>query len=92
MNLTSLTIAQAAGLIARRELSPIELTQAHLERIQELDGRLNCFITLTLELALERARQAEAEAKRGENRGPLHGIPLALKDLYDTRGVRTTAG
>jgi aspartyl-tRNA(Asn)/glutamyl-tRNA(Gln) amidotransferase subunit A len=79
-------------LIARGELSPVELTQACLERIQRLDGQINAFITLTPELALEQARQAEAELARGELRGPLHGIPLALKDLYHTRLIRTTAG
>jgi aspartyl-tRNA(Asn)/glutamyl-tRNA(Gln) amidotransferase subunit A len=92
MNLTFLTLADAAGRLARRELSPVELAEACLERIDRLDGRLNCFITLTAEAALDRARQAEAEIRRGDLLGPLHGIPLALKDLYETAGVRTTAG
>ena len=92
VELTYLSIAQAAERIARGELSPVELTQAHLDRIARLDEHLNCFITLTPELALERARQAETEIQGGGWRGPLHGIPLALKDLYETAGVRTTAG
>jgi len=92
MDLTSLTITEAAGLLARREVSPVELTQAYLVRIERVDRALNCFITLTPELALQSARQAEAEIRGGDYRGTLHGIPLALKDLYETRGVRTTAG
>jgi aspartyl-tRNA(Asn)/glutamyl-tRNA(Gln) amidotransferase subunit A len=91
-NLTNLTIADAAVLIQRRELSPVELAQAHLERIEALEPRLNSFITVTADLALAQAAAAEEEIGRGLYRGPLHGIALALKDLYDTRGVRTTAG
>ncbi|HLE14795.1 MAG TPA: amidase [Anaerolineales bacterium] len=92
MDLTDLTLAGAAGLLAGGEISPVELAQAHLERIAALEGRLNCFITVSSELALEQARQAEAEIGQGEYRGALHGLPLALKDLYDVEGVRTTAG
>ncbi len=92
MDFSWLTIHEAARRIAAGELSPVELTQACLERIQRLDSQLNTFITLTPELALEQARQAEAELAAGKRRGPLHGIPLALKDLYETRGIRTTAG
>jgi len=92
MALTSLTIHAAANLLKDREISPVELTQAHLERIQLLDQRLNSFITLTPEIALEQARQAEVEILAGGYKGPLHGIPLALKDLYETQGIRTTAG
>jgi aspartyl-tRNA(Asn)/glutamyl-tRNA(Gln) amidotransferase subunit A len=87
-----LNIHQAAQWINQGELSPFELTQALLRRIERLEPRINAFITLTPELALEQARLAEAELQRGELRGPLHGIPLALKDLYETAGVRTTAG
>ena len=95
--LTQLTLVEAAAAVRQRRVSPLELTQAHLARIERLDGRLNSFITLTAEAALQRARQAEAEAQRGETLegrppGPLHGVPLALKDLYETQGVRTTAG
>ncbi|HEX9618059.1 MAG TPA: amidase [Anaerolineales bacterium] len=92
MPLTSLTLSEAAGLVARREITPVDLTQAHLDRIAALDERLNCVITLTAEAALESARQAEQAIQRGEYLGELHGIPLALKDLYETAGVRTTAG
>ena len=86
------TLTQAAALLANGEISPVELVQAFLERIQQLEPQLNCFITLTPELALQQARQAEAELRAGEQRGPLHGIPMALKDLFETAGVRTTAG
>jgi aspartyl-tRNA(Asn)/glutamyl-tRNA(Gln) amidotransferase subunit A len=92
MELTSLTLFEASQLIAARELSPVELVGACLARIEQREPRLNCFITLTPELALARARQAEAEIRSGAVRGPLHGIPLALKDLFETRGIRTTAG
>lgn len=90
--LTALTLTEAADLIARGQISPVELTEAHLQRIAWLDQRLVSFITVTAELAMEQARAAEAEIRRGVERGPLHGIPLGIKDLFDTAGVRTTAG
>jgi aspartyl-tRNA(Asn)/glutamyl-tRNA(Gln) amidotransferase subunit A len=92
MELVSLTIQEAANLLEKKEISPVELTQAHLERIQQLDQRLNSYITLTPEDSLQQARLAEEEILRGIYKGPLHGIPLALKDLYETEGLRTTAG
>ncbi|UCD42864.1 MAG: amidase, partial [Chloroflexota bacterium] len=82
MNLTDLTLTETSNLIANQEVSSKELTQAHLDRISRLEPELNCFITQTPELALERARQADAEIRSGEVRGPLHGIPIALKDLF----------
>jgi aspartyl-tRNA(Asn)/glutamyl-tRNA(Gln) amidotransferase subunit A len=92
MELTSLTINDAARLLKQKDISPVELTQAHLERIQLMDKYLNSYLTVTPELALQRARQAEAEILQGNYLGTLHGIPLALKDLYETQGIRTTAG
>jgi len=85
-----LSIAEAARLIRSRKLSPVELAQAHLERISELDGQLSAFITLTAELALKQARQAEREIARRRYRGPLHGIPIGLKDIYNTKGILTS--
>jgi aspartyl-tRNA(Asn)/glutamyl-tRNA(Gln) amidotransferase subunit A len=85
------TLAGTADLIRRREVSPVEVTAGLLERIDRLDGALHAYITVTADLALRQARRAEAELAAGTYRGPLHGIPIALKDLYDTAGVRTTA-
>ena len=87
-----LTIREAAELLRSGKLSPVELTQACLDRIDATDGQLHSFITLLKDEALEQARTAEAEILRGGYKGPLHGIPIALKDLYDTAGVRTTSG
>jgi aspartyl-tRNA(Asn)/glutamyl-tRNA(Gln) amidotransferase subunit A len=92
MDILPKTITEAAVLLARGDISPVELALAFLERIQQLDPKLKAFITVTPELAIQQAHQAEIEIRAGEMRGPLHGIPLALKDLFETAGVRTTAG
>jgi aspartyl-tRNA(Asn)/glutamyl-tRNA(Gln) amidotransferase subunit A len=86
------SISELAQAFGRREVSPVEITRACLERIERLNPALNAFVTVTPESALAEARTAEAEIGRGEWRGPLHGIPVALKDLIDTANVRTTAG
>ena len=91
-NLYHLTIREAAGLLKSGQLSPVELTQAFLDRIEATDDRLHSYIVVLKEQALDDARLAEAEIRRGDYKGPLHGIPFALKDLYDTAGVATTAG
>ena len=85
------SIVELAPRLRRKEVSPVELTRACLDRIEKLNPALNAFITVTAESALAEARAAEAEILRGEWRGPLHGIPVALKDLIDTAGTRTTA-
>src|ERR1700745_1068112 len=85
------TISELSQRLRRREISPVEITQDCLERIERLNPALNAFITVTGESAVAEARRAEAEILRGEWRGPLHGVPVALKDLIDTAGVRTTA-
>jgi aspartyl-tRNA(Asn)/glutamyl-tRNA(Gln) amidotransferase subunit A len=85
------SIVETSELLRKRELSPVELTKNCLARIEKLNPTLNAFITVTAESALAQARSAESEILQGRWRGPLHGIPLALKDLIDTAGVRTTA-
>ena len=89
-DLTALSIGEAGDLVRRKVISPVELTRACLQRIERLNPALNAFITVTAEEALAQARAAEAEVRRGRWRGPLHGIPLGLKDNIDTEGVRTT--
>src|SRR5664280_277020 len=90
-SLSSLTLSEAAELVHSKKISPVELTKACLGRIEQLNPKLNAFITVTADSALVDARAAEAEIQRGRWKGPLHGIPIALKDLVDTAGVRTTA-
>lgn len=79
-------------MLRKRKISAAELTRATLERIEILDRKLKAFITVTGDLALTQARKADREMAKGAYRGPLHGIPVSLKDLYWTRGIRTTAG
>jgi aspartyl-tRNA(Asn)/glutamyl-tRNA(Gln) amidotransferase subunit A len=85
-----LSIADASRLIAAKELSPVELTRAYLERIEALDSKLHAYIRVTAELAMDQARAAEQEVARQGPRSPMHGIPFALKDIYDTAGIPTT--
>jgi len=91
-NLYHLTIREASALLKSGQLSPVELTQSFLDRIEATDDRLHSFIIVLKEQALDEARLAEAEIRRGDYKGPLHGIPFALKDLYDTAGITTTSG
>jgi aspartyl-tRNA(Asn)/glutamyl-tRNA(Gln) amidotransferase subunit A len=86
-----LTIEEAARLLGRRELTSVDLVSAHIERIARIQPKLNAFITITADSALEAARRADVEISAGRYRGPLHGIPIAHKDLVATRGVKTTA-
>jgi aspartyl-tRNA(Asn)/glutamyl-tRNA(Gln) amidotransferase subunit A len=85
-----LTIVEAAAGLRRKAFSPRELTEAALKRIDSIDNKLHCFITLTADVALHQAKEAEQDLRSGKDRGPLHGIPIALKDLYMTQGIRTT--
>ena len=87
-----LTIAEASDLLRRKQISPIDLTTSCLARIEQLNPTLNAFITVMHDSALAQAREAEAEIASGNWRGPLHGIPIGLKDLIDTAGVKTTCG
>jgi len=86
------SLSHVAGLIERREASPVELTRIALERVERLNVTLNAFITILAERAMDEARDAENEIARGNYRGPLHGIPYSLKDLIETEGILTTAG
>jgi aspartyl-tRNA(Asn)/glutamyl-tRNA(Gln) amidotransferase subunit A len=88
--LHTISIADAARLIEQRLLSPVELTQAYLDRIATYDPQLNAYLLVTADRALQAARMAEAEITAGRYRGPMHGIPFALKDIYCTAGIRTT--
>ncbi|HZQ38052.1 MAG TPA: amidase [Dehalococcoidia bacterium] len=90
--LTAMTVTEAAALIERRSLSPVELTRAYLERIERLNPTINAYVTVTAEQALAAAREAELQILAGGYLGPLHGVPFALKDIYDTAGIRTAAG
>ncbi len=90
-DLTDLTLADASILIRARTISPLDLVRAYLDRIEAYEPRVNAYITVTADLALREARRLEAELDAGRWRGPLHGIPIALKDNMDTGGIRTTA-
>ena len=89
-DLAGMTLEQARQLLCDKAVSPVDLTRACLTRIERYNGRLDAFITVTGEQALTDERAMEAEQARGKWRGPLHGIPIALKDNIDTAGVRTT--
>jgi len=87
-----LTIIEASDLLRQKKLSPVDLTKACLDQIDRLNPTLNAFITVTREGAIADAETAERELHQGDRRGPLHGIPIGLKDLIDTAGVKTTCG
>lgn len=87
-----LSVSELSPLIQKKEISPVEVLEAHLSRIESLEPKLNSFITLLSEQAREDAREAEKEILKGKYRGPLHGIPFGLKDLYYVKGIRNTSG
>jgi aspartyl-tRNA(Asn)/glutamyl-tRNA(Gln) amidotransferase subunit A len=86
------SISQLSERIKKREISPVEVTQAYLNRIQEVDSQLNSYITVTAGRALQEAKEAEAQISQNRHLGPLHGIPLAHKDIVATQGIKTTCG
>src|SRR5712671_5175143 len=90
MDVAFLTIAELGSLYRKRELSPVEVTKALLARIAAHDDKLHSFLLVTEEAALAQAAEAERELMAGARRGPLHGIPYALKDIIETAGIRTT--
>ena len=91
-DLTELTLAAAAAAVAAGEVSPVELTTAYLERIEGLNPVLTAFVEVTADRALADAATLAEESVAGRLRGPLHGVPVALKDLVDTAGIPTRAG
>ncbi len=91
MNYRYASITELGELIRQRQVSPVELVSACLERIEQLQPRLNAFITVTAEQALQEANTAQSEIQHGAWKGPLHGIPVGVKDFFDTAGIRTTA-
>jgi len=90
--LAFLSIEEAARLLRRREISPVELVDVALARIERWSADLNVYLTVLADAARKQTKQAEREIRRGKIRGPLHGIPISLKDNFWTRGIRTTAG
>ncbi|PON11069.1 hypothetical protein C2W62_46750 [Candidatus Entotheonella serta] len=90
--LPMLSASELARLIERKEVSPVEVTNAYLQRIEALDSRYNAYLTVNDEEACQMAREAEQEILQGHYRGPMHGIPIAVKDQLWTRGLRTTGG
>lgn len=95
MNATELCYTSAtdlARLIRQRDVSPVEVIDAVLERIERVNPRLNAYVTVTAEAARDAARAAEAAIARGDDVGPIHGVPVSIKDLVPTKGVRTTRG
>ena len=87
-----LTASELSGLIQSRQVSPVEAAEAYFDRIAEVDSRLNAYITVTRDQALAEARRAEQEIAQGVHKGPLHGVPVAVKDQFNTAGVLTTGG
>jgi aspartyl-tRNA(Asn)/glutamyl-tRNA(Gln) amidotransferase subunit A len=87
-----LSISELSELIRTKKVSPVEVTRATLDRIEKLNPTLNAYITVTHDLAMKAAQEAESEIQQKKWRGPLHGVPIAVKDLFDTAGIRTTAG
>jgi aspartyl-tRNA(Asn)/glutamyl-tRNA(Gln) amidotransferase subunit A len=91
MNYHFASISKIGELIRRRDLSPVELIKSSLQRVNALQGQLNAFITVASESALQAAELAEKEIRQNKWRGPLHGLPIGIKDFYDTAGIKTTA-
>ena len=92
LELCGLTVTQASQALRTKDISAVELTQSYLERIEALNPKINAYITVTAERALDDAQRASDELIAGKARGPLHGVPIGLKDLYETAGIRTTGG
>src|ERR1700752_4661714 len=89
-DLSYLTVAEGAALLRAKQLSPVEWTRALLDRIATVDTHYNAYLTVTADMALARAKAAEAEIAKGQWRGPMHGVPYAAKDIFDVEGMATT--
>ncbi len=87
-----LTISKLSKLIERKEVSPVEVTASFLERIDQMDGQINAYITVLEDEARKSSQEAERAILSGNYLGPLHGVPIAVKDIFMTKGIRTTAG
>src|SRR5262245_18758252 len=92
VDLCFLDLVEIGQRVQARQVSSVEVTQAVLDRIARLDGRLKSYVIVTADLALAQAKQADEQIARGETRGPLHGVPIAVKDLCHTKGIPTSAG
>ena len=92
MNIKDITIKEASDLIRDKKISPVELTKAFLERIETVDKDLNTYITVLSEHALNTAESAEKEIVKGNYLGPLHGVPIGLKDIFVMKDVAATCG
>src|SRR6202035_3412648 len=90
--LLTFDVAELSGKLRAKEISPVELTAAYLDRIEKTEARIHAYITVTADLARAAAKKAESEITAGKWRGPFHGVPVALKDLCYTTGIRTTGG
>ena len=91
-NLAYASAYEVRELVSNGQLSPVELTQLFFDRIEKLDSQLNAYLTLNYDEAMRQARDAEAAVARGDELGPLHGVPISIKDLELTKGIRTTSG
>src|SRR5215471_9690356 len=92
MNLEDWTVTQAANAIRNGSLSPVEFVTALLARIEKVEPEIHAWVTLNRDGAIQEARACEAEARDGRLRGPLHGVPVGIKDIFYTKDLRTTAG
>ena len=91
-DLPFLSAGDLSRLIKSKEVSPVEATEAYLDRIDSLDHRFNSYLTVMREPAMADARQAEQDIATGQHKGPMHGVPVAVKDQFWSKGVRTTGG
>lgn len=87
-----LSASELSRLMAAKEISPVEAAEAYLERIETLNGKLHAYVTVTADTALAAAKKAEQEIAQGKHRGPMHGVPFAIKDQIYTKGIVTTGG